>query len=658
MFGRQDPVTSNELSKHRHTESKASSEIPLTSLRLDVGGVPTDRLRVLHERPSIESIEVTPDQLLTSEGEYESLNGAFPHTAEALKVVRYANGTHKLQTPDGRYNITTVAKKRIEDLERIAAEVARQAASVGIIESAPETDRLGGREINAQLDEIEEMAAEADTAPQPTEGDDQDDVAEGTGLSASGIGDDLEKLLDDLRAAEELEATPLESLPAIRYYDEIPSIDSAQSVNDLSTDSPLGIFLEWGGLDPERLSSVSEERLESGLDAAADRLTAYLNSYLEVSEPVEETVTDIITDPLRGRFSVSVELDDSYLSLSIHDDVQDVETELEQRSTGFQQLVSCLLGIFARVDRRDNTDLFVIDDLGVHLHPEWKINLRNALHELTGETQIIYSTHSPFLIDNQSLDQVRVVSKSDEGTSVNTVFETDNGSQYVHDHLEPVRASLGARVSEFLFGANGIALVEGPTDKSYLRHFSRIFESEEGYPSLELDTEVMVGKGANVVVMANLLEVEEPNFVAVLDGDRGGNTAKEKMLSNDIEERKIYQISNLPNLDPQNQPEIEDLFPPQLVCEAVAANYPDAVEADELRRRVDSSGADGIVNKIIAGLKQYQGRGHIDSADFPKGEVAEYITGCIHTDWVEDPDRQETVENFSTLIEEINERIS
>src|SRR5437867_3441585 len=87
------------------------------------------------------------------------------------------------------------------------------------------------------------------------------------------------------------------------------------------------------------------------------------------------------------------------------------------------------------------------------------------------QTQIIYSTHSPFLLHRNFPRRIRLLRKGD----------AEEGSQYVDEarvrRYEPVRSALGIDCAQtLLMGAQNV-VVEGPTDQYLLSELIRIYST-------------------------------------------------------------------------------------------------------------------------------------------------------------------------------------
>ena len=118
--------------------------------------------------------------------------------------------------------------------------------------------------------------------------------------------------------------------------------------------------------------------------------------------------------------------------------------------------------------------LLLLDEPGLSLHGRAQQDLLRYFREqLAPYYQVIYTTHSPFMIDPEALLSVRivedVVTSSGEvlGTKVREdVFATESETVF------PLQAALGYDITQTLFVGKNVLLVEGPSDFLYLKWFS------------------------------------------------------------------------------------------------------------------------------------------------------------------------------------------
>lgn len=112
---------------------------------------------------------------------------------------------------------------------------------------------------------------------------------------------------------------------------------------------------------------------------------------------------------------------------------------------------------------------------GLSLHGKAQGDLLRYINEkLTPNYQVIYSTHSPFMIDPDNILNVRTV--EDVITENDDILGTKVGDQVLSTDLDtifPLQAALGYDITQSLFVGKNTLLVEGPSDLLYLKWFSK-----------------------------------------------------------------------------------------------------------------------------------------------------------------------------------------
>ncbi|MGJ7583669.1 ATP-dependent nuclease, partial [Variovorax sp. RHLX14] len=139
--------------------------------------------------------------------------------------------------------------------------------------------------------------------------------------------------------------------------------------------------------------------------------------------------------PLKVRFN----LDGQYLDTLVSDpnSAYDVEVNLDERSRGFQWFFSFYIAFFADTKGgRAEDAVLLLDEPGLHLHPHSQADLLAHFEKDFGN-QIIYTTHSPFMVPTHRLDAVRTASLDETtGTTVSNAAQGDAAT------LFPLQAAL------------------------------------------------------------------------------------------------------------------------------------------------------------------------------------------------------------------------
>ena len=148
----------------------------------------------------------------------------------------------------------------------------------------------------------------------------------------------------------------------------------------------------------------------------------------------------------------------------VHDTVHWAHTPLGSRSRGFVWFFS-FLAWYEDIKRQKQNVILLLDEPGLSLHGRAQADLLNYFEQELADRQLIYSTHSPFMIDPRNFEQVRIVQdlgidaneqlpKDQDGTKVQTnVFDATD------DSLFPLQGALGYEIHQTLFvGPNSLVV--------------------------------------------------------------------------------------------------------------------------------------------------------------------------------------------------------
>lgn len=253
--------------------------------------------------------------------------------------------------------------------------------------------------------------------------------------------------------------------------------------------------------------------------------------------------------------------DGQYLKVVVEDSIG-VEVELDQRSEGFQWLVSFFIVFFAETQGKHNNTILLLDEPGVSLHALKQREFRKTVSLLAEQNQTIYSTHSPFMVGPNELDLVRVVELTDRtvGTKVHTTISSSDPAA-----LLPLQEALGYDLAQSLFSNQKNLVLEGLTDYWYIEAISGLLK-EGGQPSLnEKIALVPANTASKVVYFATILMAQNLKVAALLDSDNAGDqAANQELLIHRLGAKRILRTADFttPKI---NKAEIEDLVRQTLV---------------------------------------------------------------------------------------------
>jgi AAA15 family ATPase/GTPase len=304
----------------------------------------------------------------------------------------------------------------------------------------------------------------------------------------------------------------------------------------------------------EKYISQLDERNYS-INAATIRLT---NAIIDVWNPKKDK---------KDANKLRIIVDGQYLKVVVEDELG-VEVEIDQRSEGFQWLVSFFIVFFAESKDKHKNSILLLDEPGVSLHALKQVEFQETLTKLSEKNQTIFTTHSPFLIGTNELDKVRVIEMLDRsvGTKVSTsITASDSGA------MLPLQEALGYDLAQSLFFHKKNLVLEGLTDYWYMEAISRLLQ-ESGETGLDDAITLMPANCATILHSQNL------KVAALLDSDTEGDlAARQDTLVNALGNKKILRTKDVYKGE-VNQPEVEDLFRDTLLTVAKEYLEWDAVE--------------------------------------------------------------------------------
>jgi predicted ATP-binding protein involved in virulence len=307
-------------------------------------------------------------------------------------------------------------------------------------------------------------------------------------------------------------------MPKFLYFDEyyqmvghenVPALIQRKNEKKLEkSDYPLLGLINLARLKLEDLLNVKRTtELTNTLEGAGNHLTRQVlkywsqNKHLQMRFDVREAKPE---DPEHMRTGANI-------WGRVFDTVHWASTELGARSRRFVWFFS-FLAWYEDVKRNRQNVILLLDEPGLSLHGKAQADLLRYVEEaLKPHHQVIYTTHSPFMVDPHHFDRVRIVQdasidtdellpKDQDGTKVLTeVFDA------TEDSLFPLQGALGYEIHQTLFIGPNSLVVEGPADLLILNGISSILERQGMTALSEKWTITPVGGSGKV-----------PTFVALL----------------------------------------------------------------------------------------------------------------------------------------------
>lgn len=444
--------------------------------------------------------------------------------------------------------------------------------------------------------------------------------------------------------------------PKFLYFDEyyqmegranIPALQQRSQNNTLNpSDHPLLGLIRLARLDFDDLLNPGRTRgLKNKLEGAGNHLTKSVvkywsqNQYLQLRFDVREGCPD---DPEGLR-------DGSNIWGEVYDTKHMVTTELGTRSRGFVWFFS-FLAWYSDVKREQQNVVLLLDEPGLSLHAKAQGDLlRYFESEIKGKHQLIYSTHSPFLVDPHQLGRVRIV----QDRSIETDKELDEdgqGTKVITDVLEatedslfPLQGALGYEISQSLFIGPNCLVVEGVSDLLYLQTISALLQAR-GEAGLSRDwTITPVGGAGNVPTFVSLLGAQKgQNVVVLIDYHKKDHQSIDNLYKEKLLQKK--QVLTFADFVDGKEADIEDMFNPGFYLKLVNGEFKSSISIEDIEYGHP---------RLLARLENYLAENPLsDEAVFNHYRPARYLTENIST--LEDELTKPELDHFRKAFEALN----
>ncbi|MDE5525893.1 AAA family ATPase [Elizabethkingia meningoseptica] len=257
---------------------------------------------------------------------------------------------------------------------------------------------------------------------------------------------------------------------------------------------------------------------------------------------------------------LKVTADGQYLKVVVEDDIG-VDIELDQRSEGFQWLVSFFVVFFAEAMDKHKNAILLLDEPGMSLHGLKQRDFRDTISRLAEHNQTIYTTHSPFLVGPDELDLVRVVELKNrkDGTKVHTTISSSDPAG-----LLPLQEALGYDLAQSLFSQQRNLILEGITDYWYIDATAQLLSDAKIESINEKIALVFANSASKVVYYATILFAHNLKVAALLDSDAAGDqAAQQENLVHTLGNKNILRTKDF--VSGIDKAEIEDLLRDTLI---------------------------------------------------------------------------------------------
>ncbi len=340
-------------------------------------------------------------------------------------------------------------------------------------------------------------------------------------------------------------------LPGFQYFDDHNVLPGSVSIRRLQELDPSELYpsertalalLRLAGVAGSSFSESDYEARKSALETAASRLTDQLLEYWSQNQ------------------DLAIELDletlgstDPWMHIRVRDNSRRMSLNVAERSTGFIWFFSFLAAFSEYADQERR--VILLDEPGMNLHANAQVDLMRYLKERLGPFhQVVYSTHSPYLIDSARLDRCRVLEN-----------DPASGTQVVQDIWEastettvPLLAALGADLTRRFVDGPDQLLVSTPSDVTYLTVVGDHLRTRGGRALDPRWTMTPVGGASGLPTILALLGTTSVSAAVLLDGPLDQRGAVDELVRRGaVEGARLVPLTDITGT---TDADLEDLF--------------------------------------------------------------------------------------------------
>lgn len=468
--------------------------------------------------------------------------------------------------------------RRLEKLDEEADDTAAARRAALSSWASGWRDRIGAvGDLTGQAGIVESLRSEAESKSSPQTADMVESLLAAIGPVLESAGKEP--------AGPKIEALIIERMPVFVYFENFGILDSAIYLPRFLEDQrarpsdprvrTISAMFKHVRLSAEDIAALAREEASEQRAAGQTVTTEIIERDRERKDERAIKLNSASLDITRKfsawwsqrRHQIRYDADGAYFRIWVSDDRRPgVEIELEERSKGFQWFFSFYLVFLVEADEGHKHAVLLLDEPGLHLHPTAQQELITFFDNLSEKNQLLYSTHSPFLIDGENLHRIRPVVEDDTGHSHISVGEWPKD----RDTIFPLQAAAGYAMVRGLFQHRDNLLVEGMTDYYLLTLLTQQARAA-GRETVSDDIYVTPCGGTKMVGhLASLFLGQDVRPVVLLDGDAAG-TARRDALTKELYAGHTGRVVMVDEVLSQPSAEIEDLLGAELLCEAANA---------------------------------------------------------------------------------------
>ncbi|PIX67933.1 hypothetical protein COZ41_02350 [Candidatus Shapirobacteria bacterium CG_4_10_14_3_um_filter_35_13] len=250
--------------------------------------------------------------------------------------------------------------------------------------------------------------------------------------------------------------------------------------------------------------------------------------------------TSTARDKQKHKTDININLNDDYKkfwtqdvsSLSVDWDSQDLQFWIQEdgypyepslRSKGRQWHLAFYIKVSARANE-NVPNIILIDEPGLFLHAKAQEDILSKLEDSAKEVQLVFSTHSPYLLEADKLNRIRLIHRTKKA---GTKIENKVHALADKETLTPIMTAIGLELNAGITALDKVnnVVVEGASDLYYLNAFKKILSKDS--------VNFIFGGGAgNMPVVGTILHGWGGKVIYLYDNDQGKKDGEKNLKDN------------------------------------------------------------------------------------------------------------------------------
>ena len=372
------------------------------------------------------------------------------------------------------------------------------------------------------------------------------------------------------------------NMPKFFYTSHFDRMSGEISINQIQSDIQQNTvtpsdqifldFLEYAGTSIDDLKGASRhEDLKAKCEGASNEITDEIFQFWSQNDALK-----VLINIAEGKSGDKPPFNSgTIVKIRIENTNHRATVPLSERSAGFVWFFS-FLSQFKQLKKTAGNAIILLDEPGLTLHGKAQSDLLRYIEErLLPEHQVIFTTHSPFMVPAERMADVRIVEDviKHEGRKP-TVLGTKVSSDALSvdkDTLFPLQAALGYEITQSLFIGKNTLLVEGPSDILYLQAFSAALENRKREGLDSRWTICPSGGIDKILPFASLFGANKLNIAVLCDLASGDKSKIERLRKSNV--LKASQIFTAADFTNKSESDIEDFLHPELFVRLLNSAY-------------------------------------------------------------------------------------